>query len=72
MKINYKAYTIEAFEREAGRWRATIKRLDGKKIRVTVASPPTEHHSVTTSADTLTPEAAVDLAKQGIDGGGMT
>jgi hypothetical protein len=29
-------------------------------------------HSVTTSADTLTPEAAVDLAKQAIDAGGMT
>jgi hypothetical protein len=72
MTINYKAYTIEAFEREAGRWRATIKRLDGKKISVTVTTPPTKHHSVTTTADTLTREAAVDLAKQGIDGGGMT
>jgi hypothetical protein len=72
MKINYKAYTIDVFERVAGRWRATTKRFDGKKIRVTLTAPATEHHFVTTSADTLTPEAAVDMAKQDIDAGGMT
>jgi hypothetical protein len=58
--MNYKLYSIVPFERERDRWRATIRRLDGRKIRVAVLY-------VTTSADTLTSEAAIDLAKQGID-----
>jgi len=45
MAITYKAYIIDAYERE--------------------------HESVTTSADALTAVGAIDLAKQGIDGGGM-
>jgi hypothetical protein len=69
MRINYKAYIIDAYERETGRWRAAIKRQDGTKIRVTV--PPGEHLQVITSADTLTSQEAVSLAKLGIDGGGM-
>src|SRR5580693_4248200 len=58
--MNYKLYSIVPFEQERDRWRATIRRLDGRKIRVAVSY-------VTTSADTLTSEAAIDLAKQGID-----
>jgi len=69
MTITYKAYLIDAFEREQDRWRATIRRQDG--MRIWVAVPPSEHESVTTSADALTAEGAIDLAKQAIDGGGM-
>jgi hypothetical protein len=36
--IHYKAYRIEAFERETDRWRAAISRLDGRPIKVAV--PP--------------------------------
>src|SRR3979409_1508888 len=36
--IIYKAYVIDAFKRDTDRWRATIRRLNGKKIRVAV--PP--------------------------------
>jgi len=69
MMIVYKSYIIDAYERETGRWRATIRRQDGNKIRVAV--PATEHVQVTTAADTLTPQEAVSLAKIRIDGGGM-
>jgi hypothetical protein len=69
MTITYKPYIIDADEREQDRWRATIRRQDGKKIWVAV--PPAEHDSITTSADALTAEGAIDLAKQVIDGGGM-
>ena len=69
MTISYKAYFIDPYERETGRWRATIRRQDGNKIRVAV--PPGEHLQVVTSADTLTSQEAVNLAKLGIDGGGM-
>ena len=69
MLIHYKAYRIEAVEQEADRWRAAISRLYGQPIKIAV--PPGEHMVVTTSADCLSGNAAIDLAKQSIDGGGM-
>src|SRR4051812_45968506 len=36
--IIYKAYIIDAFKRDTDRWRATIRRANGKKIRI--AFPP--------------------------------
>jgi hypothetical protein len=68
--ITYKAYIIDAFKRDADRWRATIRRLDGKKIRV--AAPAAVLDEATTSADALTAEKAVELAKKAIDGGAVT
>jgi hypothetical protein len=68
--MNYKGYSIEPFEREPGRWRATIQRLDGRKIKAVGANTP--FPSVTTSADCLSAEAAIELACKGIDGGGMS
>jgi hypothetical protein len=68
--IIYKAYVIDAFRRDTDKWRATIRRLNGKKIRLAV--PPSVLDEVTTSADALTAEKAVELAKQAIDGGGLT
>ena len=67
--IIYKAYIIDAFKRDADRWRATIRRLDGKKIRV--AAPAAVLDAATTSADALTAEKAVELAKKAIDGGAV-
>jgi len=69
MTIIYKSYIIDPYERQTGRWRATISRQDGKKIKVAV--PPTEHVQITTTADTLTSQEAVSLAKLRIDGGGI-
>jgi hypothetical protein len=69
LSVNYKQYLIETFEREPTRWRARIKRLDGRNIRVHV--PQMEHASFTTPADSSTPETAVDLAKKAIDAGRM-
>lgn len=60
---------IDAFQRDTERWRATIRRLDGKKIRVAV--PPSVVDETTASADALTAEKAVELAKKAIDGGGL-
>lgn len=68
--IVYKAYVIDAFKRDTDRWRATIRRLDGKKIRVAV--PPSVLDEATTSADALTADKAVELAKKAIDRGGLT
>jgi hypothetical protein len=68
--VAYKAYVIDAFQRDVDRWRSTIRRLDGKKIRVAV--PPSVVDEATTSADALTAEKAVELAKKMIDGGGLS
>ncbi len=67
--MTYKAYVIDAFKRDTDRWRATIRRLDGKKIRV--AFPPSVLDETTTSADALTAEKAVELARKAIDAGGL-
>ena len=67
--VNYKQYLIETFEREPKIWRARIKRLDGRNIRVHV--PQMEHASITTAADSSTAETAADLAKKAIDAGRM-
>ena len=68
--IIYKAYVIDAFQRDTDKWRATIRRLNGKKIRV--AMPPSVLDEATTSADALTAEKAVELAKKAIDAGGLS
>ncbi len=67
--IAYKAYVIDAFQRDTNRWRATIRRLDGKKIRVAV--PPSVLDQATTSADAFTAEKAAEFARQVIDSGGL-
>jgi len=68
--IAYKAFVIDAFQRDTNRWRATIRRSNGKKIRV--AFPPSVLDEATTSADALTAEHAVELAKEAIDRGGLS
>jgi len=68
--ITYKAYVIDAFQRDTDNWRATIRRLDGKKIRV--SAPPAVLDEATTSADALTAGKAVEFAKRSIDGGAVT
>jgi hypothetical protein len=68
--VTYKAYVIDAFRRDTDRWRANIRRLNGKKIRVAV--PPAVLDEATTSADALTAEKAIEFAKKAIDNGGLT
>jgi hypothetical protein len=66
----YKAYVIDTFQREKDRWRATIRKSDGKKIRVAV--PLAVVDATTTTTDALTAEKAVELAKHAIDEGDLT
>jgi hypothetical protein len=67
--VTYKAYVIDTFRRDADRWRATIRRSDGKKIRL--ASPAAVLDQATISAEALTAEKAVEFAKKTIDRGGL-
>jgi hypothetical protein len=65
--IAYKDYVIDAYRRDTDRWRATIRRSNGKKIRI--ASPPSVRDEVTTVTDAITAEKAVEFAKRAIDAG---
>jgi hypothetical protein len=65
--IVYKSYVIDAFRRDTDRWRATVRRVNGKKIRI--AAPPSMRDEATTTADALTAEKALELAKTAIDDG---
>jgi hypothetical protein len=66
-RITYKDYVIDTFQRDTDRWRATIRRSNGKKIRVTF--PLSVCNETTTSADALTAEKAVEHARAAIDNG---
>ena len=65
--VAYKDYVIDAYRRDIDRWRATIRRSNGKKIRI--VSPPAVRDEVTTVTDAITAEKAVEFAKRAIDAG---
>ena len=66
-RLVYKDFLIDAFKRDTDRWRATIRRSNGKKIRI--AFPPAVRDEATTVADAISAEKAVEFAKRAIDGG---
>lgn len=69
--IRYKDYLIEPLETSPGRWRARMRRADGRKIKVHITG--NEVDSLTTSGmESFSIDDAVQLAKEAIDGGGMT
>ncbi|MGY3446569.1 MULTISPECIES: hypothetical protein [unclassified Bradyrhizobium] len=65
--IAYRDFVIDAYRRDVDRWRATIRRSNGKKIRI--ASPPSVRDEATTTADAITAEKAIEFARRAIDMG---
>ena len=66
----HKHYRIEPFESSPCRWRAHIRRLDGKNIRTFV--PENEIPVFTTGGmESLTPDDAIEVARRIIDGRGL-
>jgi hypothetical protein len=72
---HYKGYIIQAFELEPSHWRANIQKIDGSDITIVL---PTNHGkptytspSIMTSAPRFTADAAIEFAKEAIDGDGM-
>jgi hypothetical protein len=66
----YKNYEIEPFESSPYKWRARIRRLDGKHIRTFV--PENVMVVFTTGGmESLSPDDAIELAKRIIDGRGL-
>ena len=60
-----KCFQIELFEREPGKWRASIRRSDGSKLR----AGDMRCDLFTTSVDTSTADRALELARKAIDAG---
>jgi len=58
-------FQIEVFVREPGKWRASIRRSDGSKIRV----GDMRFDRFITSVDTSTADQALQLARRAIDAG---
>ena len=63
--VAYRDFVIDAYRRDVDRWRATIRRSNGKKIRI--ASPPSVRDEATTTADAITAEKAIEFARRAID-----
>ena len=66
----YKGFLIESIRTPDGRWGAKIRKADGTDLTTQV--PPQKLPFIQTSPDTLTSDAAIELAKRAIDGGGMS
>ena len=65
--VTYRDFVIDAYRRDVDRWRATIRRANGKKIRI--AFPPSVRDEATTTSDAITAEKAVEFARMAIDAG---
>ena len=65
--IAYRDFVIDAYRRDVDRWRATIRRSNGKKVRI--ASPPAVRDEATTTADAISAEKAIEFARRAIDMG---
>lgn len=68
----YRGFSIRAFESSPGKWKAEIRKADGSSIQILL--PELEDDvldCLTTDPETVTAEAAILLAKEAIDGGGM-
>jgi hypothetical protein len=65
----YNGYNIRAFESSPGKWTAEIRKVDGSPIQI--LAPGLEDDALdclTTDPETVTAEAAIELAKQAVDG----
>jgi len=68
----YKGYNIRVFESSPGKWTAEIRKVDGSQIQILLPELGEEVlDCLTTDPETMTAEAAIELAKEAIDGGGM-
>ena len=63
-RMEYKGFYVQAFEREPGKWRANIRRVDGKLVKV-VSREKLEKSA--TKLDATTAVAAMVMAMDVID-----
>jgi hypothetical protein len=69
--MEYKQFVVRAFERESGKWRACVERVDGKVML------PAKHHRsrparFVTGVDANSAQVAMLMALAAIDAGAFT
>ena len=64
--MEYKRFVVQAFEREPGKWRANVRRADGKPVKV-IGGKKLEQS--VTRFDAGTAVAAIRMALAAIDAG---
>jgi len=68
VSMEYRQYTVRAFERGPGKWRASVRRTDGKLLWKGRA----KIRSFVTGIDANTPESAMQMAIAAIDRGAFS
>jgi hypothetical protein len=71
METRYKNYRIEVYQTEIRRWRARIRRLDGKKVKAAATGEQHEFLRTAAARGAITARTAIDVAKALIDDGGI-
>ena len=69
METRYKNYRIEVYQTEIRRWRARIRRLDRKKVKVAATGEQHEFLPTAAARGAMTARTAIDVAKALIDDG---
>jgi hypothetical protein len=69
--VEYKQFFVKAFEQKPGKWRARVKRLDGKPIMVARRDKAKVDEFVT-NLDSPTPDGALLRAIAAIDAGAFS
>jgi hypothetical protein len=69
--MEYKQFIINRFEREPGKWRATVRRSDGKPLMVS-GRARVKLSEFVTGVDAMTAEAALLAAMAAIDAGAFS
>jgi hypothetical protein len=67
---HYKDYVIRPFLTNDGKWKAEIRKADGSPIKILVPEDLVDSRTMPTEC--VTADEAIRLAKQLIDGGGMS
>ena len=69
--MEYKHFLLRAFQREPGKWRASVKRIDGKPLML-VGSERAKLDKFVTGIDSLTPKDALLVAIAAIEAGAFS
>jgi hypothetical protein len=69
--VEYKHFLLRAFQRAPGKWRASVKRIDGKPLML-VGSERAKLDNFVTGIDSLTPKDALLLGIAAIEAGAFS
>jgi hypothetical protein len=65
--MEYKRFVVKAFEREPGKWRASVERVNGKALLKAIARRRRALDKFITGMDATAAEAAMRMAIAAID-----